>query len=180
MTAEFFERQIERLKPLGAASDEFKDAYWDALHDLPADVFDAAISHALKTRTWFPKPAELRIDADTVAPLVRPPLPDEDRSRLLDEPFTVTLPDVGTLVSVTREWKYYDERCSDSGWASWWCGDPTDRRRAPWMEIGRCDRHGEHGPHEYVTRCACWESNPALVRKRANQQRYAEKPGKAA
>jgi hypothetical protein len=86
----------------------------------------------------------------------------------------VTVPGAGTIVSVSREWKYYDERCSDTGWASWWCGPPEDKRRAPWMELARCDRRGDHGPHEWVSRCACYASNPALVRRRDAVRQYAE------
>lgn len=187
MTADFFERQIERLKPLGAVSDEFKEGYWDALRDIPADVFDAAIGHALKTRAWFPKPVELRADADAVASQTRPIPEAEDRTVALAQPFTITVPNVGTIVPVTREWKYYDDTCGDGGWESVWCGDrrvhPKDVEpyeiAKPWQRSLRCDRRGDHDAHEWVKHCGCWDTNPALIRKREAQRKYAEKPQRA-
>lgn len=188
MTPDFFERQIERLKPLGEASDEFKDTYWGALRDIPPDVFEAAVTHALKTRVWFPKPAELRRDADHVAVTVRPVPAVEQRATELAQPFTITIPQIGSVVSVQREWKYYCDKCHDGGWESVWCGsravvlreDTLFELAKPWQESMRCDRRNEHGTHEWVRRCSCWETNPALVRKRESQRKYAETPGKVA
>lgn len=179
MTVDLFERQIDRLKPLGEASDQFKDAYWDALRDIPDDVFEAAIGHALKTRAWFPKPAELRMDADHVARQVRPVAPLEDRSMPLAQPFTITVPEVGTIVSVTREWRFYCEVCADSGWATFWCGVEAPGL-TPWHGRGSCERRQAHGPHEWVKHCHCFESNPALVRKREQGRQFAAATGKRA
>lgn len=176
MTRAWFDGQMARLTALkGSAADI--DSHWEALSDLPGDVFAAAVGHALRTREWFPVPAELRADADHVAVRVRVAVPDEARDVPLEQPFTITVPAAGKVVSVTREWKYYDERCNDTGWASWWCGERPAGRQ-PWMLDGRCERRGEHGGHEWVGRCMCWDSNPALVRKREAQRKYAEEPQK--
>ena len=176
MTADYFEKQIERLRPLGAVSDQFKDGYWDALKDIPADVFDAAVSHALKTRSWFPKPAELRIDADAVWRTVRPVPAEEDRGTDLPAPVSVgVLPD-GTPIPVQhRVWKYYCDDCEDQGWASFWCGEIGPARK-PWQMLMPCDRTKPHMPHEWVKHCHCYETNPALVRKREAFKKYAEAP----
>lgn len=178
MTREFFDDQMARLAVLRFPPADM-DAHYGALRDIPADVLDAAVSHALKTRRDFPVPAELRADADHVAPSVRPVIADDEEPRdvPLAQPFTITVPEVGTLISVTREWKYYDERCSDIGWASWWCGEGS---RYPWMPKAKCGRRGEHDPHEWVDHCACYETNPALVRKREAQRKYSDNPQKVA
>lgn len=173
MTPDFFERQIERLKPLGEASDQFKDEYWTALKDIPPDVFEAAVSHALRTRMWFPKPVELRHDADTVKAQVRTAVAVEDRSEPLAAPVTIGQTPAGTPVVQKRIWRYYCEKCSDSGMVSWWCG-PHGPTWKPWYEDAKCERYGEHAPHEWVAKCACFESNPALQRKREQSQKFAD------
>lgn len=179
MTLEFFNRQMARLTGL-----KFRPAdlttHWEALQDLPELVLEAAVTRAQRTRVEFPTPAELRQDADLATKATSLQEPAEYRATDLLEPFTVTVPGAGTILSVTRQWRYYDERCSDTGWASWWCGSDDDKQRPPWVPVARCYRHGEHGSHEWVDRCACSDSNPALIRKRDAQRQYAEKPGRAA
>lgn len=170
MTRQWFDQQMARLCGLRFAPSE-TDTHWEALCDLPDAVLQSAVTRAQKTRVNFPTPVELRQDADQVATPVAPP---EDRSMSLLQPFTITVPRAGTVVSVTREWKYYDDRCSDLGWVSCWCG-PIETRRVAWMELSRCERRGDHDPHEWVSRCPCTESNPALVRKRNAVRKYAEK-----
>ena len=179
MTREFFDRQMTRLAVLRFPPADI-ESHWDALQDIPADVFTAAVSHALKTRRDFPVPAELRADADYVAWSVRPALEADAATRetTLEQPFTVTIPEVGTVVSITREWLYYDDHCSDTGWVSCWCGASDEPNRKSWFEVSRCSKRSEHPPHEWVQRCACWETNPALVRKREAQRKYAVSPQK--
>ena len=137
------------------------------------------MSLALKTRGQVPLPADLRADADCVAPRgIVGPDPD-DRSTLLPAPVTIPVPDAGLTVRVTREWRYYCEDCSDAGWRSLWCG-PGLSLRAPWMAPQPCGRAGEHGGHDWSQRCACWESNPKLLRQRAAAaQKYATAPARA-
>lgn len=178
MNLELFEAQIHRLDALGKPSGEDAlDTYFDALRDIPVNVFEVAITHALKTRAWFPKPAELRLDADHVYAVMHPAPPEEFRFEPLASPMAVTVPGSGQQIPVTRFWRYYCDVCSDTGWGSWWCGG-ADTRKTPWMDFSRCGRSGEHGGHEFVQHCACYDSNPALLRKRAAQQKYAETPQK--
>lgn len=185
MTLDFFTAQMDRLsglkfKPLNLVT------HWEALQDVPDDVLEAAVTRAQKARDDFPTPLELRTDADAVAHYVAVLEPPEDRAVALEVPFTVTVPEVGTVVSIQREWKYYCEGCSDSGWESVWCGErtvpmkdaPPREIAKPWQVSIRCERRSEHGAHEWVRRCACWETNPALVRKRAAIQKYAASAGK--
>lgn len=175
MSADFFDGQMARLAVLRFAPAEI-DGHREALADLPTDVLEAAVSHALRTRTHFPVPAELRADADCVA--VRPSMtPDLGRENILQQPFTITIPQIGTVVSVTKEWQYCCEDCSDCGWMTWWCGSPAPK---PWMQTSRCERYWEHPGHEFVKHCACYMTNPSLVRKRDAQRRYSEAPKRAA
>lgn len=39
-------------------------AYEDSLKDIPVPLLNAAVRRAIQTRTWFPKVAELRADAE--------------------------------------------------------------------------------------------------------------------
>ena len=173
-----FRAQMTRLMGLKFAPSELV-THWEALRDVSADVLDAAVTKAQKTRSEFPSPVELRQDCDAVAHLVRP-IVDEDRGVELAEPFTVTIPQAEKSFPITREWKYYHEACSDSGTESLWCGSVTREDGKPnllvkpWHLLQACERAGDHQPHEWVRRCRCWESNPALIAKRDRQQRYAE------
>lgn len=183
MIPAWFRTQMSRLLGLKFAPADLT-THWEALSDVPVSVLEAAVTRAQKTRVDFPTPVELRTDADAVAHMVRASAPAEDRATALPEPFTIQVPQAGTVVSVTREWRYYCEQCSDSGWYSLWCGaravaiseQATREIAKPWQESRPCDRRGEHGAHEWVSRCACYDTNPALVRKREAAQKYAEKP----
>lgn len=42
-----------------------------ALEDVPVSALKAGFARAIKTRTWFPKPAELRADVDTMLEAAR-------------------------------------------------------------------------------------------------------------
>lgn len=178
MTVRFFKDQMNRLMGLRFAPADLT-THWEALSDLPEAVLEAAVSLAQRTRVEFPTPVELRGDADKVAHHANPAAPAEDRTEVIAAPYTITVPQAGTVISVAREWRYYCEACSDSGWTSVWCGAPSEKPSArPWQTVQACERHGAHGAHEWVTRCACADTNPALVRKRAAQQKYAETAGK--
>ena len=178
MTFAAFEHQMGRLSGLRFRPAELQ-THWEALKDIPDAVLEAAVTRAQRSRVEFPTPVELRQDADQVAFHAAPLEPAEDRSVPLTEPFTITVPEVGTVVSVTREWRYYCETCSDGGWESIWCGEITNGRK-PWQALRHCDRSGAHAHHEWVRKCACYDTNQALVRKREAAQKYAEKPGRAA
>ena len=181
MTRHWFDQQMARLSGLRFAPAE-TDTHWEALQDVPGSVLEVAVGRAAKTRSEFPTPVELRQDADQVAHFARPVEPAEDRSTPLEQPFTITVPEVGKVVSITREWSYYCETCSDAGWESMWCGYPAVTLKngeirtlaKPWQAQRICDRRGPHMPHEWVQKCACSDTNPALVRKRDAMQKFAE------
>ena len=171
-SAGWLRTQLQRLTVLPFAPEDIQE-HLKALADMPEPVLRAAVDHALKTRARFPVPAELRADADRVAPVVPAldvPWPSQEQP--VPQPFQIVVPHVGTVISVTRAWGYHCDRCRDIGWASWWCGA---ERPMPWMDLARCGRREGHGDHEWVQHCACYDSNPALLRRRASQRKYAEK-----
>lgn len=172
MTPDEFKREMQRMSAL-----RFYPAsvagHWEVVKDrVSLPILRAAVGRALTTRPEFPTPVELLQDADAVKHLAQPATEDDDRGVDLAEAKTFTVPYVSAPIRVTREWKYFCERCSDLGWASWWCGDEAERR-APWMELAQCGRYGVHGNHEFVAKCVCYENNPALIRKRENQGKFA-------
>lgn len=180
MTLDTFTAQMGRLSGL-----RFRPAdlttHWEALKDLPDAVLEAAVTRAQRTRVEFPTPVEIRQDADQVKAHAQPVTPIEDRSARLDRPFTITVPGAGTVLSVQREWSYYCEDCSDSGWRWVWCGERCigegdDKREIanPWHDSRPCGRTFSHSPHEWVTPCPCIEWNPQLKRKREAQQKFAD------
>lgn len=172
MRIEFFNEQMDRLRGLRFVPSSL-ETHWEALQQLPEVVLEAAVTRAQRTRVEFPTPVDLRRDADDVAPQVQHLEPLPDQSEDLPEPVDLgTLPDGTRLKPATRLWRYYCDRCSDLGQASWWCGDEHSRRQ-PWIPFGRCPRRGEHGAHEWTTECACAASNPAVLRKREQQVKYA-------
>lgn len=175
MTVAFFREQMTRLMGLRFAPADF-DTHWEALHELPPDVLEAAVTRAQRTRVEFPTPVELRMDADIARPRAVAVLDAPERETPLEQPYAIPFPQAGKSIPVQRIWKYYCEACSDLGWQSVWCGDPKNPSRKPWQEPRTCDRRGEHAPHEWVRHCGCFDTNPALVRKREANARYAAEP----
>jgi hypothetical protein len=179
MTQEFFHAQMARLVGLRWVPRDMT-THWEALRTLPDAVLDAAVAVAGRTRVDFPTPHELRQDADSVRTAIDVP-DDPDRSTALDQPYTVILPHSDTPIRISREWSYHCDYCSDIGWRRWWCGDPpmplrlvtSDPVALPVPSGRACDRYHPHGSHEWVAPCECAEHNPALIRKRHNQERYA-------
>ena len=177
MTRAEMDQQLGRLVVLKGMPGETDD-YFGALQDIPADLFTGAVNHALKTRTWFPVPAELRADCDAVVTRVRvlePVVPHVDdlpvgRSVEILNPFGG--PPIHLIV--TRDWHRDCETCADTGWSSRWCGDgaPEDSTRL------HCERRFEHGPHEWVERCHCVEWNPTIKRRKEAMLKYAQAPEK--
>lgn len=150
----------------------------EALADLDPLDLDGAVGLALRTRAIFPTPVEVRSDADVVrakriaaaAPVAEDRFGDE-----LATPALVGHLPAGTPVYASREWRDYCDRCGDTGMASFWCG-ARGADRYPWMPVSTC--HGDtcrktKYAHEWVQRCACWDSNPALIRKREAARKYA-------
>lgn len=180
MTRELFDAQMGRLIVLKGWPDSV-DEHFGALKDIPPDVFTAAVDHALKTRAWFPVPAEIRADADVVARVVvkLEPEPEWESSGNIEEHFIANpFGGKGITVKVDRDWKYYCDACNDTGMASKWCGE--DNTRFPWLPLVQCDRRGKHFPHDWVAHCLCVEWNPTVKRRKDAQLRtYSEKPARS-
>jgi len=168
MTEAFFYAQMARLIGLKFVPGDMT-THWEALREMPDEVLIAAVTVAGRTRVEFPTPHELRQDADMGRSRVLSE--EEDRSVLLESPYVVEVPQTTARVRIAREWVYYCEHCSDSGWRSWWCGVETHRK--PWQRAALCALHRTHDAHEWVEHCPCYDSNPALVRKRAAVVQYA-------
>jgi hypothetical protein len=168
MTEPFFHEQMSRLVGLRFVPSDLT-THWEALQDLPTTVLADAVSRAGRTRVDFPTPVQLREDADLCRAGTQVDSPDQTTP--LAAPYAITVPQTNTVVRVTREWRYYCEDCSDSGRVARWCGHPAQKK--PWQSELPCERRGEHGTHEWMDRCPCAETNPALVRKRARQAQYA-------
>jgi hypothetical protein len=157
------------------------DDYFGALSDIPEEVFTGAISHALKTRTWFPVPAELRADCDAVTSRVRssvlafapaPVVEELPAGRMVEIKNPFGGPSI--RLTVTRDWKHDCAECADTGWASRWCAE-----KLPKQEYSICGRRFDHAPHEYVERCHCIEWNPTIRRRKEAQMKFATEPAKA-
>lgn len=166
MSPEHCEQQLHRLDALrGRPSDTFE--YFGALADIPELVFTEAVEHALRTRTWFPTPAELRIDSDTASSRFRSAAIAEPQVEELvggGREVTIKNPFGGKdlVLKVGRFWKNDCNACADTGWFSRQC--PSEP----------CGRRHDHAPHEWVTRCTCYDSNPTIERRRQAQAKYSE------
>jgi hypothetical protein len=176
--------QLARLFILPGAPEALTE--WELqLADLPPAVLAAAVTHALRTRVFFPVPAELRADADAADTFALvAPVQDRDRERALPQPFTITLPvpdGAPVSVQVEREWRYDCAICSDSGWAEYWCGVRPAREGASlFLPTHRCQRLTEHGGHAWAMPCGCVEINPTIARRKAAQrQKFAQAAEKA-
>jgi hypothetical protein len=173
LVTEPFRHQLKRLKGLKFAPTDLT-THWEALQDVPLEMLTAAIDRAQRECEEFPSPAVLRGYVDQVRARTVAITPEPDRGVDLPAPVELgTLP-TGTVLKAKREWRYYCEDCSDSGWRSCWCGDL--KHAAPWMERGHCGRHGEHGAHEFVVPCPCASSNPDILRRK-ERQAHAGKRG---
>ena len=167
-----FKAQMRRLVGLKFQPANL-DTHWEALRDMPEALLSAAVERAQRESDEFPSPKVLKMFADQLRSSVVP-LPEiEDRGKELLEPLAATLPS-GKVLPFKREWIYYCEACSDSGWKMWWCGAGFSTG-SPWVSSSVCQRTQEHGPHEWVGRCACAGSNPAVRRKRESERQMATK-----
>ena len=179
MTREAFEVLMGRLVVLRGMPDTV-DEYFTGLADIPDDLLADAVTHALRTRTWFPAPAEVRADCDAVlrsrpipAPMIRSvALAGGGKEVQIPNPFGGD----PLVLHVTREWMHSCERCRDTGWASWWCGTNPRVAETP---LSSCGRDFEHASHERVAKCGCIDSNPTIQRRKAAQAKYSKAPEKA-
>lgn len=171
MTAAEFQTQMDRMVGLRFAPSSYQ-THWEGLQGIPLDVLKNAVTKAIISRRDFPTPSELREDCDTVKP-TQEAASLARSSTILAEPIPLgQLPDGTPLPAATRMWVYFCEVCSDMGWESVWCG--VGRSPFPWVTVhADCGRYGEHAPHEFSRHCACWHTNPELIRKREMQRKYA-------
>jgi len=169
MTHEHCEMQLRRLGVLKGIPEDVVE-YFAALDDVPDEVFTAAVGHALKTRHWFPTPAELRADCDAVAQpglrLVPAPVEELLVGGGRDVVFPNPLGGDPLHLHVTRTWRCDCETCSDSGWAPHTC--PAEP----------CGRTFEHAAHEWVEPCGCRSWNPTIRRRTEATVKYARPPEK--
>mgnify|MGYP001583103101 CR=1 FL=1 len=181
MTREHFEAQMGRLIVLKGWPDEIEE-YFPVLTDIPEPLFALAVTHALRTRAWFPTPAELRVDCDAVhrsAPVEAPaPVVVEllGGGREVEIPNPLGGPPL--KVYITRDWRHDCDSCRDTGWVARWCGDGASRHQD--VTQTRCGRRKEHASHEWVEPCSCLEWNPTLRRRREATTKYSHAPGKVA
>jgi hypothetical protein len=156
--------------------------YWDALRDIPLHVLSAAVTHGLRTRMWFPTPAEIRMDCDVVHLRTAPvePLASELPPVDLDDPYLVEIRNPfggkSLFVKVYEHYNNHCETCKDTGRAVRWCG-PRDRRM-PWVPDGKCARPKTHAAHDWVEECVCVDTNPVIKRKKEAALRYSQEPEK--
>lgn len=169
MTWEQLCTELDRLQGLAFPPPDYQ-THWIGLQDMAAGDLAAAVKRAARACERFPSPAELRTLADAAGP---PRVQVEELITTLETPVVIAVPFLAQPIQVTREWRYYCDDCSDTGWVTAWCG-PADQCRRTWVQEARCPSTQEdHAPHEWVHQCACWASNPALVKKRTEQCRYA-------
>lgn len=153
------------------------DTHWVALKDVPENVLREAAKRAARTRNEFPSPYELRLDCDVVKSHLQARRPQVTRETELAKPIewpkslSTRLTAIGIkLPTVRREWRYYCDDCSDSGWMEHWCGDGEP----PHLERNDCARISDHVPHSWVQACPCAPRNPEIQRRVLAQARYAE------
>lgn len=176
MTRAAFNVQMLRLSGLKFAPIDM-ETHWEALHDLPEDLLEAAVSKAQRESDEFPSPKMIRMFADALRSRVIPVGPEADRSAPADTR-EVTLP-TGKVLKFQREWKYYCDTCSDTGWQSFTCGRDevttphAQFLRHPWNESAHCGKEAEHLPHSWSQECICVATNPAVRRKRERDVQMA-------
>jgi hypothetical protein len=173
MTFDEMRAALDTLTGLKFRPADYK-THWAGLQDMPLEVLRAAVARAAKQCAEFPTPAELRGLADASPVPVQP----FDQSVPLDTPVIIPPAPFGTKPHViTREWRYYCDICSDSGWDEFWCDGspavPGNRARQPWVPIAPCDRTKPHLPHSFVRACHCESTNIAIQARKQTSAKYA-------
>jgi hypothetical protein len=152
--------------------DETIDTYFSHLKDVPIETLQEATGTLIKSAKFFPSVGEIRTSCDRV----------HDSSF---QSFSVPAVAPGGLLENTdpRLW-YACVTCQDSGWASYWCRGSVDASpRHPSQYLGErscgsaaCARLGPKGyGHEFMVRCACFPTNPTIVKRLAARKSYADK-----
>jgi hypothetical protein len=170
-----FTAQMRRLLGLKFAPVSLQ-THWEALHDLEDVLLTAVVDHAQKMSDEFPSPKILRGYASQLrARVIEVPQPVDRTGR--ERPQTFTTP--FSVIRIKREWTYYCQDCSDSGWVNLWCEGLIDDvddvypagKRGLGCEYARpCTRRGAHGAHEWTTGCPCAATNPDVLRKRERER----------
>ena len=171
MTREELDTQLARLVGLrGMPGDS--SGHWEVLQHVSLGDLVRGVVHALKTRSWYPAPAELLADVEQARP--RDTWRSERTTGPWRQAFDIHNPFGGEPIHIPagREWKQECEDCGDTGWQTYWCGAPGVTRK-PWQPLDVCQRIEEHLPHEWVGQCHCWETNPKLIRKRESMAQHA-------
>ena len=177
MTRAEFDGQMRRLVGLRFMPADLS-THFEGLRELPVPALAAAVGLSIRTRSDFPTPHELRMDADVAYRVAASSSAPVDRR--LDHPVQIVIPPssstAGLTLTVTHAHEYACDRCSDAGWASSWCGGTPSN---PWLPLYRCDRQGTHAEHEWTQTCPCASTNPTLLSRRAAVAvKYAKEPVK--
>lgn len=182
MLRDWFNAEIARMGVLKFPPENI-DEHFKALADIPPAVLERGISHAIRTRAWFPTVAELRADCDASGMAARAVQePEPAKIVHLGDVVTHTIrnPFGGApiAVRVDREYHHDCETCSDTGNAPRWCGTEPSARW-PWYPLLKCLRRHEHSPHDWTESCVCVDINPTIRRRKARQeQHYSQEPAK--
>lgn len=166
---------LEAMKPLrvlrgGPSTAEDLDVYVEQFQHADLETFQRGCARALKTRSFFPTPAELFSDCEHMAPretwkAERPTGPT--KLVYLPNPFGGE----GIRIRVSEDSGHKCDECSDTGWSSAWCGERPNRQT--WLRTVACGREDAHLSHEWVCPCGCWHTNPRLIAKRARTAQHA-------
>lgn len=182
MNRDWFDSQMRRMGVLKFPPENV-DEHYRGLQDIPPEVLDVGVSHALVTRSWFPTIAELRIDCDVAnrqrpraVPPTSPEVPVEGGFPVfIKNPFG----EGGISFMVTKEpWRDCDV-CDDTGWAKYFCGEEPSRLM-PWLTKRRCERRHTHADHDWAQACPCVATNRTIQQRRAASIRYSSDPEKVA
>lgn len=149
------------------------DGHWEILQRESEEDLIAGTRVSLATRSCFPVPYELRGDI-AAARLERQANVPPDRvvrDKPLAKPVVLgTLP-TGKPIVATHIHEYHCVACNDLGWVDYWCG--TGHSSRPWVDRRDCNRLGDHGSHEWATRCYCADTNPVVQARKARQLQKA-------
>lgn len=167
VTRDEFDASISGLRLLRNPPPDVED-FWELFNCVPSDEFAAGVQRARRHRVFFPVPAELFEDCETARPVrvwdQRPRVDGPIREEFISNPFGGE----GITIKVAREWRYNCQACFDGGWLQLWCG-AGDSAYQP----GFCGREREHSPHVWAKHCACWDTNPDVVKRREMQAKSA-------
>lgn len=165
MTRQHFDIQLGRLIVLRNWPDDASE-WWNACHEVDSAVFEAACGHALKSRTFFPLPAELLEDCDAVKARVR--IEDEwapserDLETAMDGEIRNPFDGKVIRVKVLKDWPHACEGCKDTGWELRHCQGAVT-----------CGRRHSHSAHSYAQTCGCVEWNPVIKRRKDAVRKYS-------